>query len=541
MIGIGPLYTVLAASCLLALAKDTTNWNNVTGTSSETFPTDVGNLGTMAPGRAPFKAQFDKLNSTQANGPYGIEMRYLPKFGKKQNASASDVHGNFGPYTPWRPSNLFPETAAYKKVPDQCEIKQVHILHRHGARYPTDGLDDGPGLLGAMVMNTTRNNTFKATGDLEFMNHWNYSLGQAILVHQGAQELFDSGVKAYYSYAKLLENTTHKPVIRTTSGSRMLDSARYWALGFFGWDATSKVNIEVLTEAEKQNNTLEPKYSCPNSKEFKFGDRLRKDWQKYYLQKPLDRIQQNIDGINLTIKDMENFISVCPYEVSGQGYSDFCSLFTKDEWENFEYEQDLKFQGNNGFMSPVGKAMGIGYVNEFLERVTKGSFKAPQTTQNSTLNKNTTYFPLHQPLYADFSHDTVMTNILTAFNFTQFNQSLTAIHAVKDRRFRASDVVPFAARVVFEIMECSGDDDSHNSTAFIRVKINEAILPLNEGQGCKPRPDGLCKLEDFVEYTKKHANEAANFELACYGKNGTDFTVTGPVAHGTIDASHIHK
>lgn len=511
MIGIGPLYTVLAASCLLALAKDTTNWNNVTGTSSETFPTDVGNLGTMAPGRAPFKAQFDKLNSTQANGPYGIEMRYLPKFGKKQNASASDVHGNFGPYTPWRPSNLFPETAAYKKVPDQCEIKQVHILHRHGARYPTDGLDDGPGLLGAMVMNTTRNNTFKATGDLEFMNHWNYSLGQAILVHQGAQELFDSGVKAYYSYAKLLENTTHKPVIRTTSGSRMLDSARYWALGFFGWDAPNRMHFQVIDEAEHKNNTLSPKYACKNAheKRFKLGDDLSASWRAVFLPPIAARLQSHVQGFEFSLDDVFDMMSACAYETVALGTSEFCRLFTKAEWENFEYAKDLEVQGSDGFMGPMARALGVGWVTEFLYRLEQKPFAGPFTSQNATLVTNSKHFPVHDKLYVDFSHDRVMTSILTALNMTQIGDKLDPKRPDPNRRYRASRVTPFGARFAFEVIDC-GDE-----SPWVRAKINEAIVPLNQHQGCtKPRPDGLCPLTQFVQHVR-HAIESIDFVRAC--------------------------
>ena len=106
------------------------------------------------------------------------------------------------------------------------------------------------------------------------------------------------------------------------------------------------------------------------------------------------------------------------------------------------------------------------------------------------------------------------------------------------RNFRASAVVPFGGRVVFEVLECDG---SQAPSDYIRIKINDAILPLDEGQGCSKRPDGLCKLDDFIAYARKNANDAAQFELACYGQNGTDFTVTGPVSGGTLDSNQIHN
>lgn len=59
---------------------------------------------------------------------------------------------------------------------------------------------------------------------------------------------------------------------------------------------------------------------------------------------------------------------------------------------------------------------------------------------------------------------------------------------------------------------------------------------MDESQGCmKPRRDGSCLLEEFISYQNKHAYKTANFEKACFGKNGTDFVITGPSVHnGTV-------
>ncbi|KAL4402655.1 acid phosphatase [Malassezia pachydermatis] len=528
------LYLVPWALLVLpSLADPITSWNNVTGNANVTFPTAVGNTGDVAPGALPFKVQVDKLNSTTFQKVYAPEMRWLPRDAEKDNATSDDIFANLGAYTPWRPADgLFPETEAYKPLPDQCTMKQVHLLVRHGARYPTDGMDEGPGTIGALVLNSTRNNTFSAKGNMAFLNTWNYSLGQAVLVHQGAQELFDAGVKHYYDYARLLQNVSSKPVIRTTSSSRVLDSARYWTLGFFGWDADQKMNLEVISEADKYNNTLEPKYACPNGKAFAFGDKMRQEWQKVYLKDALARIQNDTSGVTWTISDMANMIQLCPYETVGMGYSNFCSIFTKSEWEGYEYDMDLKFQGNSGFMNPTSKAMGMGYVQDFLARVTKHALQVPSAEQNKTLERNTTYFPLDQPLYADFSHDTVMVNILTSFNITQLADQMNSTSPDPTRRFRASHIVPFGSRFAFEIMECDKGEQ------YIRVKINEAIVPLNEGQGCEPRVDGLCKLQDFVSHLQK-AMSSIPFALTCYGKNGTDIAVTHTVEHGMLTPEQI--
>jgi len=409
------------------------------------------------------------------------------------------------------------------------------MLYRHGSRYPSHR-KRGPGAFARRVQDAVERGALNATGDLAFLNHWQYRLGLSLLVHYGAQEMFEAGVRTYYDYGKLLENLTeHKLVVRTTSQSRMLDSARYWTLGFFGWDAPEKVNLEVHTEAENQNSTLSPKYTCPNARDhsLKFGSRLAQEWRQIYLAKTVERLQKHVLGLSLAVEDVAAMMSLCAFETTGLGYSDFCRLFTKEEWEGYEYEYDLAFQANHGFMNPTAKAQGIGWVNEFLVRLTKSTQPNKYiTSQNTTLNQNATYFPVDQPLYVDFTHDAVITAVLTAFNFTQLADWLPHDRLNAERRYRASRVTPLAGRLVIEQIACGPE-------RFIRVKINDAVLPLNRAQGCPPRDDGLCSLERFKDHLERHANRDAHFSLACYGTNGTDFLVTGPVRSGTFRPDQI--
>jgi len=106
------------------------------------------------------------------------------------------------------------------------------------------------------------------------------------------------------------------------------------------------------------------------------------------------------------------------------GYSAFCDLFTYEEWLGYEYSIDLSFAGNQYFQSPTGRAVGIGYVAEVVARLQQHVFDMEGTQANLTLDNNTRTFPLNQTLYFDFSHDTNMGSILTAFGLKQFAQVL---------------------------------------------------------------------------------------------------------------------
>lgn len=70
------------------------------------------------------------------------------------------------------------------------------------------------------------------------------------------------------------------------------------------------------------------------------------------------------------------------------------------------------------FQSPVGRAMGAGYVAEILARLQGHLITEPVAQVNVSLDSNEETFPLGQTLNFDFSHDTNIASILTgAFSF----------------------------------------------------------------------------------------------------------------------------
>lgn len=534
MFGLEPLTLLLLATYAYA---DKVYWGNVTGTSEKLFPTDIGFYGEQVPGGSPFNAMADHLGSDHRSS---VEMRWEPKGENHSRASWKDLWYNLGDLSPYHPAtDLFPEMAEYSTVPKQCSIKQVHILHRHGAKYPDKGHKSGPGNFGKKIKKQRKKGELKVSGELSFLNDWDYELGQKILTHYGSDEMFSSGVKHYYDYAKLLDDFKGKPVFRTSSHSRVLDSARYFALGFFGWDAPSKYHLEVLTEEDYQNNTLASKNACRNADndDFMYGDYLSSQWQPIYLEAPRKRLQKSISSLNLTHTDVYNMMLNCPYLTYGIGFSDFCNLFTAEEWRNFEYDQDLQTYGDHGFMNPTARAQGIPYVQELTARLLKKKFTGPVTAQNMTIELNSTYTPMDQPLYADFSHHSVITGIMTALNLTQFKDWLDPTKPNPHRKYRNSHVTPLAMRMVWEVMDC---DMNGNKEEYIRLKLNDVVYPLDEANGCQKRKDGLCKVSDYADFLMNHAYKASKFDLVCFGKNQTDFTLTGPVTDGVIPNKDIH-
>lgn len=196
-----------------------------------------------------------------------------------------------------------------------------------------------------MLTNWTKAGNLTASGPLSFLKNWSYELGAELLVPIGAQQTFDSGVYHALQYGKLVNESGSKPVVRTTSQQRILDSSRYFTLGMFGWDAPNKINLEVIIEADNFNNTLAPYDTCNNSNTIDVGDLyLRPEWDKKYLADAVQRLQP-YTNLNLNAALVYGMQALCAYETVGLGYSNFCKLFTRKEWEGFEYDLDLQFQG----------------------------------------------------------------------------------------------------------------------------------------------------------------------------------------------------
>lgn len=107
---------------------------------------------------------------------------------------------------------------------------------------------------------TSANKNASFTGPLAFLNTYQYVLSTSVLTGIGAATEFQAGVSFWNNYGRVLYNatagqlafnstTSPKPTLRTTSQSRIWNSALNWALGFFGttYMATVNENLSGLT------------------------------------------------------------------------------------------------------------------------------------------------------------------------------------------------------------------------------------------------------------------------------------------------------
>ncbi|PPQ79240.1 hypothetical protein CVT25_002806 [Psilocybe cyanescens] len=433
-----------------------------------------------------------------------------------------DVTSHLGNLSPFQsvPSSKFGLPDASPVIPNGCELTQVYLIHRHGARYPT--ADSGPpGFADKIHTAATSSAGFSAKEELSFLNTWTYKLGGDILTPFGRSQLFNLGVGFRVKYGQLLKKFTNLPVFRTTSEARMLDSALHFAAGFFGVQSYKEDYHQLITiehaDPGTQNNTLAPYETCTNglNEIASYGDVQSGKWAAIYLAPAVTRLNAKLQGLELNVKDLFAMQQLCAFETVALGYSAFCDLFTEEEWKGFEYQSDLQFWYSFGPGNPASSAMGIGYVQELVSRLTKTRIDTFENTVNASIVTSEILFPLDQPIYVDATHDTILTAIFTAMNFTTLaaNGPLPTDRIPEHQTFFANQLAPFASNVVGQVLSCPASD----TPTHIRWIVNDGVVPLTGIAGCENNKDGLCKLDTFIAGMKQRIEEV-DFEFDCLAK-----------------------
>ncbi|KAH7390881.1 3-phytase A precursor [Phaeosphaeria sp. MPI-PUGE-AT-0046c] len=488
------------------------------------FVTDDGHFaGPTQTGDAPNLAQtnlapFEGI-SYIPNTPLETQ---VPIAGNVDNINIFQRLGILSPYFP-NPRGFGVNEYA---VPAGSNVTWLNMVHRHGSRYPEVSGDAAERTLGLKL--AAAEGKFAGHGPMAFLNDWKFMLGAEILVPNGKAELFQSGTLHYYQYGHLYPNNGSKIIVRSTTQRRMFESAEYFLAGFFGLGWTQNATLELAIEWPGFNNTLAGYKQCNHNGWIVARDALM-EWVGVYLHDAHERIRSNITGhLDWTLSDTYNAQALCAYETVGLGFSHFCSLFTYEEWEGYEYALDIAFSAGTAFGSPVGRAIGVGYVQEVLARMQHHVITDPTAQINTTLDNNTITFPVDQNINLDFSHDANIISILVAFGLTQFADHLPTSHIKQDREFIMSYLEPFAGRLDIEIIKTPAPVNPDRSdkkvyldgepTSYVHFVLNQRTIPLGRShKACGDRDDGWCEMSAFLETMEKQV-ELADYDHACFGE-----------------------
>ncbi|PSR92164.1 histidine phosphatase superfamily [Coniella lustricola] len=412
----------------------------------------------------------------------------------------------WGQYSPYFSVGQADAPVSSDAVPEGCTVTFAQILSRHGARDPTASKTT---LYNATINRIQSSATSYGPG-YEFLSDFEYTLGADQLTTFGQQELINSGIKFYQRYEALARRGEgqYVPFVRTSGEDRVVESAQNWTQGFHAARVADQkavgtggypYNMVVISEDTGSNNTLDHGLctAFEDGPDSDISTNAQTEWISIFTRNITARLNSNLPGVNLTATETIYLMDLCPFvtvaDVNGK-MSEFCGLFTQNEWRSYDYYQSLGKYYGFGSGNPLGPTQGVGFTNELIARLT-GTPVVDETSTNHTLDNSAATFPLNRTLYADFSHDNDMTGIFWAMGLYNKTQSLsnTTVQSVDELDwYSASWTVPFAARMYVEKLQCA----DHRGEELVRVIVNDRVRPL---ETCGGDQYGRCTLSRFVE------------------------------------------
>ncbi|CAI7575601.1 unnamed protein product [Penicillium pancosmium] len=405
--------------------------------------------------------------------------------------------------------------------PEGCSIEQVHLMSRHGERYPTNSAGNRMLIFLSFIVSTINKfrpghlellDRFKAlrvplNGPLAFLNNWTYftdipsrDFGQLTSTgpYAGTLNAFTTGARFRTRYSRLIpDNATTR--LWASDSQRVIDTAYHFATGLFGlhWELNSRAKLQVIPETfERGADTLTPGDTCQKYIEdlkygHDYGANMLAQFQDIYIPPIAKRLLEKNPALgeigNTEVYSMQE---MCGFETMIRGSSPWCEVFTEDDWLNFEYSRDLVHYYRAGPGNSYAGAMGWLWLNATTSLLQVG--------------------PAAGTLYLSFVHDGDMAPLLAALGILSnpSETNLPTTYALTDRLWKTSSVLPMGARITFERLGCS----SAENETYIRININDRIVPL---PSCRSGPGGSCALPNFVEYVQRRGAAFGDFGEVC--------------------------
>ncbi|RFU25358.1 hypothetical protein B7463_g10969, partial [Scytalidium lignicola] len=376
-------------------------------------------------------------------------------------------YGGNGPYS---------DREAYgisRDPPAGCAVDQVIMLKRHGERYPDPSI--GANFEHSLSKVYRANSTFK--NDLEFLNSWTYWLPAESYY---AEETFSG------PYAGLLSGYTHGTEYRARYGhlwdgvskvpmfssgyERIIETARKFGEGFFGYNYTEIVGLNIINENATQGaDSLTP--TCVHDNDTATCGNLTNILPEFYVA--AKRLNSLAPGMNLNVTDIYNLMQMAAFELNARPFSPWIDVFTLDEWASFGYTQDLQYYYCNGPGDRNMKAVGNVYVNASLVLLNKG--------------------PSIGKIWFNFCHDTNITPVIAALGIVTPSKHLPTDQVAWGNPWSTGNIVPMSGHIVLERLSCNATAISPKGT-FVRAVLNEAVVPFPT---CQNGPGYSCPLADY--------------------------------------------
>ncbi|KDQ62133.1 hypothetical protein JAAARDRAFT_189502 [Jaapia argillacea MUCL 33604] len=396
--------------------------------------------------------------------------------------------------------------------PSQCVVSKATYLVRHSNIYAN--AFDYKTFLGPFLQklgNVTDKSIFSKSSNLTFLANYTSPVTNTTeqiekMTPSGGQAAKAFGGVIRNLYPNLLQPTNNGSFrVWSASASRDMDTTRAFIEGL----SNGAQLVEVYEGENDSADSLTPHESCPNF-DSSLGSVQSGAWQKKYTAPIIDRFHLDVPGFNFTASDIVAMQELCGYDTVINNHSDFCNLFSPQEWLEFEYANDLMYFYSIGYGNPIAPQLGLPWVRSSLDILESAN------QISSTFN---------QSLYISFTHREEPPLILTAlglFNNSGYyptvdvNTTMPSTEINYSREWKTSQILPFLGHVGIERLDCV-NRTSRLQESFVRVLVNSAPIPI---PGCQDGPGESCGLAAFGDYIGERIKLYGDFIGAC-GINGT--------------------
>ncbi|GEQ71821.1 hypothetical protein JCM33374_g5507 [Metschnikowia sp. JCM 33374] len=421
--------------------------------------------------------------------------------------------GGAGPYV------QHPGYGISTDIPPQCTVEQVHLLSRHGERYPSKGV--GKKLESIMSKVKNYNQTF--VGELAFFNDYTYFVPDKKYYEKetspvnsegtfsGTTDALRHGASFRSKYNNLFSPSNETLKVFTSNSGRCHETSRYFARGFLG-DAYTEDNVDYYIIDEDPSmgaNSLTPRYAC-NAYNSDANDDIIAQYNTSFLQTARDRIVKGNKGFNLTTSDVKNLFQWCAYELNVRGSSPVCDLFTNEEYIRYSYSVDVSTYYSNSFGNNMTAIAAAPYLNATLQLLKEED-------------------PDYNILLA-FTHDTDLEVFHSALGLLEPEDDLPTDHVPFPSPYSHVQATPQGARIITEKYNCGG-------TSYVRYLINDAVVPI---KSCQDGPGFSCKFSDYEDYIASRL-DGVDYVSQCAVTPGvpTEVTFLWDYATGNYTAADI--
>jgi acid phosphatase len=408
-------------------------------------------------------------------------------------------------------------TGISSEVPAGCKVELSAFFSRHGSRYPDTGAYNG----WVELQKRLEAAAFTVSDQkFEFLKTWEPVLSDpdsqiAQISPTGVKELREMGAIWRERYADLYQAETPFTMWANyyKSSPRVRDSARYFAQGFVGPNASNLTTIYALNASDPAAwmNSLAPSDLCKAYND-EGGSPYKEIWDAIWIPPVQARLNAIVQGFNFTAGDVQQIPYLCGFETQiTESRSPFCDLLTEEEVLGYEYSQDLRYWYGTGPGSDIEKTQMLPVLDMVAQRFVDG----PNTVYQ---NGNTTFAP--PKVIASFANDGQINQLIAALGIFDKEPQLQGNVSLPNRMFRSSRLTPMRGTVAFERLSCPakpvetacGYAGVDTKDTYMRILLNDVVYPVVD---CASGPGSSCPLLEYQSIIRDKFTSAGSFATLC--------------------------